>query len=72
MSFGIRTHKPTCQKYSTNIFTPQSRGNPNRNAYSIRLSDYTPSTEPVSAMIMTNKITDEPGSGVKACKKGIK
>ncbi|WP_144079498.1 hypothetical protein, partial [Salmonella enterica] len=38
----------------------------------IRLSDYTPSTEPVSAMIMTNKITDEPGSGVKACKKGIK
>ncbi|EHC70192.1 hypothetical protein LTSEMIN_1910, partial [Salmonella enterica subsp. enterica serovar Minnesota str. A4-603] len=23
-------------------------------------------------MIMTNKITDEPGSGVKACKKGIK
>ncbi len=34
LSFGIRTHKPTCQKYSTNIFTPQSRGNPNRNAYS--------------------------------------
>ncbi|KKY79604.1 hypothetical protein OA46_21685 [Enterobacter cloacae] len=32
----------------------------------------TPSTEPVSAMIMTNKITDEPGSGSKACKKGIK
>ncbi len=38
----------------------------------ISFSDYTPSTEPVSAMIMTKKITDEPGSGTKACKKGIK
>ena len=33
LSFGIRTHKPTCQKYSTKIFTPRSRGKPNRNAY---------------------------------------
>ncbi|EBP3719649.1 hypothetical protein FOE33_25160 [Salmonella enterica] len=70
MSFGIRTHKPTCQKY-LQTFSPR-----NREAIQIetliRLSDYTPSTEPVSAMIMTNKITDEPGSGVKACKKGIK
>ncbi|AMJ68493.1 hypothetical protein AW879_00750 [Enterobacter cloacae] len=38
----------------------------------IRFSDYTLSAEPVSAMIMTKIITDEPGSGVKACKKGIK
>ena len=33
LSFGIRTHKPTCQKFSTNIFTPRSRGKPNRTAY---------------------------------------
>ncbi|TLV09390.1 hypothetical protein FE839_20540 [Klebsiella indica] len=70
MSFGIRTHKPTCQKYSTNIFTPRMRGNPNRNALCV--SDLTPSSEPVSAMIMNQKITDEPGSAVKAYKKGIK
>ncbi|ADF59805.1 hypothetical protein B1H42_24475 [Enterobacter cloacae subsp. cloacae] len=38
----------------------------------IRFSNYTLSAEPVSAMIMTKIITDEPGSGVKACKKGIK
>jgi hypothetical protein len=36
------------------------------------VSDFTPSSEPVSAMIMTKKITDEPGSGSKAYKKGIK
>ncbi|TFB28991.1 hypothetical protein E3U32_02150 [Lelliottia nimipressuralis] len=70
MSFGIRTHKPTCQKNSTNNFTPRLRGdqidtlNP--------FTDYTLSAEPVSAMIMTKIITDEPGSDVKACKKGIK
>ncbi|AFP68121.1 hypothetical protein A3N51_03735 [Enterobacter kobei] len=38
----------------------------------IRFSDYTLSAEPVSAMIMTKIITDEPGSDLKACKKGIK
>ncbi|KAE8275119.1 hypothetical protein DOU50_09155 [Enterobacter sp. C6] len=69
MSFGIRTHKPTCQKNSTNNFTPRLRGEPNRNN---PFRDYTLSAEPVSAMIMTKIITDEPGSDVKACKKGIK
>ncbi|MBW9313286.1 hypothetical protein FA041_27045 [Escherichia coli] len=58
MSFGIRTHKPTCQKYSTNIFTRDREANQIETR--ISFSDYTPSTEPVSAMIMTKKITDEP------------
>ncbi|EFH9011488.1 hypothetical protein GFJ25_18615 [Escherichia coli] len=70
MSFGIRTHKPTCQKFST-TFSPRDR-EANQIETRISFSDYTPSTEPVSAMIMTKKITDEPGSGTKACKKGIK
>ncbi|MHA6383057.1 hypothetical protein ACX3V1_08260, partial [Escherichia coli] len=52
-------------------FSPRDR-EANQIETRISFSDYTPSTEPVSAMIMTKKITDEPGSGTKACKKGIK
>ncbi len=42
LELGIRTHKPTCQKFSTNIFTPRREANQIETR--ISFSDYTPST----------------------------